>query len=78
MLAAIKWGDILQVLWVAPLAGLTVTVLFSLGIYGSTKAAEASRAKSGGVATLFGAVAALAFAGFAAAIAFGVFVIVDK
>ena len=76
--AEVKWGDIGQVLWAAPVAGVGVTLLFSLGIYGSTKAAEAGRNKSGGNATLFVALAALGFLGVAAAIVVGVYVILNK
>ena len=78
VLAEIKWGDIAQVLWAAPIAGIGVTVLFSLGLYGSTKAAEASREKRGGGAALFGVLAVLGFLAFACGIVFGVGVIVNK
>lgn len=78
VLAEIEWSKIVQVLWAAPLAGIGITILFSIGLLGSTRAAEASRAGNGGTATAYGVLAALAFVAFAAGVVFGVSVILNK
>ena len=43
MLAVVEWGLILEVIWVSLVAGIGATVLFSLVVFGSSRAAEARR-----------------------------------
>jgi hypothetical protein len=76
--AAIEWGKLAEVIWVSLVAGVGVTATFSVVIYGSARAAEASRTGRSSAATAFGALAALAFLVFAAGLVFGVSTILNK
>jgi uncharacterized membrane protein len=78
MTAAIEWGRLLQVVWVSLLAGVSVTALFSLVIYGSTRAAESRREGRGLAATAYGFFAVLAGLSVTAIVVFGIAVIVRK
>lgn len=78
MIAAIDIDALLELMWAAPLAVLTVTVSYGLVVNGVTRATEASRE---GKAVAAGAYAALAIAGaalFAAAVVFGLVVMISK
>lgn len=78
MIAAIDIDALLELVWAAPLAVLTVTVAYGLVVNGVTRAADASRE---GRTVQAGAYAALAFAGaalFFAAVIFGLIVMVSK
>jgi hypothetical protein len=78
MLGVIEWDKIAELLWVAPLAALAVSLSFSLVIMGSGRATDARRAGSGTAAMLYSLVALLATAAFVAVVVFGVVVIVKK
>jgi uncharacterized membrane protein len=78
MPAAIEWDKIAQLLWAAPVAGLAVTVAFSLLMLGLGRAAEARRDGASGLATVYTGLAALAGIGFAAVVIYGVQVITTK
>lgn len=76
MIAAIEWNLIGQVVWVSLVASILVTVLFSLVVYGSSRAAEARR--EGGNAAGFGALAAACSLAFLAVVVFAITVILNK
>ena len=78
MLATIEWDKIGELLWVAPLAALAVSVTFSLMIMGSARATDARRAGSGTTAMLYSVVALLSGVAFAAVVVYGVAIIVNK
>jgi hypothetical protein len=78
MLSTIEWDKIGELLWVAPLAALAVSVTFSLMIVGSARATDAQRAGAGTTAMLYSVVAIAAGLAFAAVVVFGVGVIVNK
>jgi hypothetical protein len=78
MPAVIEWDKIAELLWVAPLAALIVSVAFSLIIMGSARATDARRAGTGTAAMLYSVVTLLATAGFIAVVVFGVAIIVKK
>lgn len=78
MIAAIAWGDLAEVIWVATLAGVGVTAIYSLVIYSSGRAADARRDGNGGAAAVFGALAVLAFAVFAVGVIAGVTIMLNK
>jgi hypothetical protein len=78
VLAAIEWDKLVEVVWVSLLAGIGVTGVYSLIIFGGARAAEARRNGDGGAATLYGALAIAAFAVFAAGLVFGVAIILSK
>ena len=69
---------LLELVWAAPLAALTVTVAWGLVIWGSTRAADARRDCRAGVAALHAGVAAIGLALFAAAVVFGLVVMTSK
>lgn len=78
MTAAIDTDALLELMWAAPAAVLTITIAYGLVINGATRAAEARRA---GRAALAGAYAAVAFAGaalFLAAVVFGLVIMLSK
>jgi tetrahydromethanopterin S-methyltransferase subunit D len=78
MLAAVEAGDIFEVVWVSLLAGIFVSVTFSLVVLGGARSAEARRNGSGTASTVWAGLAVLAFAAFAAAVVFGVHVMLAK
>jgi len=69
---------LLELVWAAPLAALTVTVAWGLVIWGSTRAADARRDGRSGLATLHLGVAAIGAALFTAAVVFGIVVMTSK
>ena len=78
MLGAIEWDKIGELVWVAPVAALAISLTFSLMILGSGRAAEARRAGTGVAATLYTVLALLATAAFTSVVVYGVVVIVNK
>ena len=69
---AVDGGLLLQVVWVSLLAGVGISVLFSLVILGSAKAGDARRAGRGGAAAAFLALAVIALVVFAVGVGLGV------
>jgi hypothetical protein len=78
VLAAVKAGDIFEVVWVSLLAGVLVCLAYALVVLGTARSAEARRSGKGTAALAFGALAAIALAACAAALVFGVHVMVSK
>ncbi len=76
MLAAVDFHGLFEVVWVSFVAGVGVTVLFSLAIYGFGRADEQRRA---GEATVgYVALAVIALVVFGAAVIYGVAVMLEK
>jgi hypothetical protein len=67
-----------QVVWVSLVAGIGISALFSLVIYGADKATDHRRAGHAAVATAYTTLAVLAFALFAAGVVLGVETMLDK
>jgi hypothetical protein len=78
MLGVIEWDKIGELLWVAPVAALAVSLSFSLMIMGSGRATEARRTGASTTAMLYSFVALVATACFVAVVVFGVVVIIKK
>ncbi len=78
MLATIEWDKIGELLWVAPLTALGVSISFSLMIMGSARATDAQRTGAGTTAMLYSIVALVSGLAFAAIVVLGVGVIVNK
>jgi hypothetical protein len=80
MIAAIEWGKIGELLWVAPVAGLAVSITYSFMIVGWARASEARRGEGGGggTALAYGALGVLSTLAFLSILVFGVLVIVKK
>jgi hypothetical protein len=76
--AVIEWDKIGELLYVAPLAGLAVSITYALMIVGWSRAGEARRAGSGGTAVAYSALGALATLGFLGVVVFGVTIIINK
>jgi Na+/H+-dicarboxylate symporter len=77
-LGAIDWGKLLELVWAAAAAGIAVAIVFATLIVGATRASDERRAGHAGAAAAYTALAALATLGFAAGVAFGIWVIVSK
>jgi len=69
-------SELLELVWVAPLAVLAVATTFSLALLGATRAGERRRAGEAGGALGFSALAVVAGLTFAAIVVAGVGVIV--
>ena len=78
MTAAIDGAGLLEVVWVSLLAGIGVTLMFSLVVLGSGRSERSRRSGHGSAATVYGALAVLAFAVFLAGVVFGVNVMLSK
>jgi len=78
VVAKIEWGKIGELLWVAPVAALVVSLTFSLLVLGSARAGEARRDGAGGVAALYGVLAVVAGLAFLGGVVYGVSVITTK
>ena len=76
MIASIDVGKLLELAWVTPVAAIVVSLVFSLAVLGSARAAEASRAGSNGLAAAYGALAVLSLLAFAGVAVAGILVIV--
>ena len=76
MVAAIEWGLLLDVIWQALIAGIGVTALFSLVVFGSSRAAEARR--EGENPALYGVVALVSLLAVAAVVVLAITVILQK
>jgi ABC-type uncharacterized transport system permease subunit len=76
--AAVEFGKLAQVVWVSLLAGIGVTAVFSLVIFGSAQSAEHRREGRGRHATAYGVLAAVAMLIVAAGVVFAITVILHK
>jgi hypothetical protein len=78
MLAAVKAGDIFEVIWVSLAASAFVAVTFSFVVLGMARSTEARRTGRENAAVGYAGLAVLAFAVFAAVVAYGVHVMLTK
>jgi hypothetical protein len=76
--AAIEFGKLLEVVWVSLVAGVAVTAVFSVVIYGGAQAGEARREGRGGAATGHAVLAAVAMAVVALGVVFAISTILNK
>jgi hypothetical protein len=77
-LAAVDWGQLLELVWVAALAGVGVAACFSLIILGASRASECRRADRTVPATAYGALSVVATVVFLGTVAFAIIVISTK
>ena len=77
-MAAIDFHALGQVMWVSLVAGIGVTVLFSVVIWGADKAEHARRGGQDGQALAYGVLTVAAMVLFAAAVIVGVAVMLNK
>jgi hypothetical protein len=78
VLAAVEAGDIFEVIWASLLAGVFVSVTYSLVVLGGARSAEARRNGDGTAAMVWAGLAVLAFAAFAIAVVYGVHTMLAK
>ena len=78
MLAEIDTDALLELVWAAPLAALTVSLTFALCVHGVARSNDARRVGNSTGATVYGALAILAALAFVAAVVIGVFVMTSK
>lgn len=72
----LAYTELIDLIWVAPLAVVAVSVTFSLALLGGTRSGELRRDGRGGAATAYGVMGILAGLAFAAIVVAGVGVIV--
>jgi hypothetical protein len=77
-MAAIDFHALGQVIWVSLVAGVGVSVLFSVVIFGADKAAGARREGEDSQALAYGALAVAAMVIFSVAVVVGVIVMLRK
>lgn len=78
MTIATDTAALLDLVWAAPLAAVTVTISWAMVIWGSTRAADSRRDGRSGLAALHLGVAAIGATLFAAAVVFGLVVMTSK
>ena len=78
LFAEVELSHLLEVIWVSLVAGVAVTIMFAVVVFGSARSSEARRAGQSGAAVAYAGLAVLAFAAFAAAVAFGVHIMLSK
>ncbi len=78
LLGVIEWDKIGELLYVAPIAGLAVSLAYALMIVGWSRAGDARRDGAGGVALAYSALGTVATIAFVGVVAFGVTVIINK
>jgi hypothetical protein len=78
MLAAVDFGKLFELVWVAVLAGLATGVLFATLIYGATRATDLRREGRHGAAGAAFALSGVAVVACLAGLAFGLTIIVSK
>jgi hypothetical protein len=78
MTAAVDSAALLELVWAAPLAAITVSVAWGLVVWGSTRAADARREHRSGLVAVHVGVAAIGAALFLAAVVFGLIVMTSK
>ena len=77
-LAAVNTEGLLDLVLVAPIAAIAVSLAFALALRGTAKASETARAGGGSSAFAWGVLAVVASLTVLAAIVFGIGVIVTK
>jgi hypothetical protein len=76
--AAVDAAGLLEVIWVSLVAGVSVTLTFSLIVLGSVRGATSRRSGADGAAFAYGALAVFAFAVFVAGVVFGLNIMLSK
>jgi hypothetical protein len=78
VIAAIEWGKLLELIWVAALAAAVVSVIYALVIFGAARAEAAHRRGAHVSSIAFGLLSVVALAAFLGTVVFAVSVIVTK
>jgi NCAIR mutase (PurE)-related protein len=75
--SAVDWAKLLEVVWTAALAGIGVTAIFSLAVFGMARSLD-TRTDRPGASALYAVVGLAGFAASLAAIVWGVVLITSK
>jgi len=78
MFAAVEAGDLLEVIWVSLVAGVVVSVSYSVVVLGTARSTDARRNHHGTAALVWAGIAVLAFAAFAGVVVYGVHIMLSK
>jgi hypothetical protein len=78
MLAAVNVGDLVEVIWVSLVAGIGVTLAFSLVVLGSARSTAARRLGREAAAIGYATLAATAFLVFLVGLVVGVNIMLSK
>jgi hypothetical protein len=78
LLAAVKAGDIFEVVWVSLVAGAVVTTTYSFVVLGLARSADAARRNDGAAAIAYATLAVVCFVVFAATVVLGVNIMLSK
>ena len=78
ILAKIDLTGLEEVVLYSLVAGLGVTVVFALTVYGATRSTDMRRAGHNAIATIYGVLAILGGVATLAAIAYGIYLMQDK
>jgi hypothetical protein len=70
--------SLLKLLWTSLLAGVGVSVVFSLAIFGATRSRDMRRAGRGSAATAFAVLGTVALLGSAAIVVYGMLLVAHK
>ena len=76
--SVVDGADLVEVLWVSFAAGLGVTTVFAIGLFGATRTADMRRDGHIVEAIAYGVVALVATLGVAAAVVFAIVVMANK
>ena len=76
VLGVVEWSQILEVIWVSLVAGVGSTAIFSLVVFGTSRATEARR--QGNNPAAFGALAVVGMIAFLGIVVFAITVILHK
>ena len=78
MFVAVQVSDLLEVVWVSLVAGVGITLTFSLVVLGGARYATARREGRSGEAAVYGGLATIALLVFIAGVVFGVNIMLSK
>ena len=78
VLAAIDAGLLFEVIWVSLVAGVAVTILFSLVVLFGARSAEARRGGAAGASMTYAVLALLSIAAFGVVVGYGVHIMLSK
>ena len=74
----INWNAAWQAVWTAAVAGVGVTVVFSLAVLGATRTADMRRDQRPGQAAVYGTIALVAVAATLGAVVYAITLITTK
>jgi hypothetical protein len=74
----IDWSAAWQAVWTSAVAGVGVTVVYSVAVYGATRTADMRREERPAQATLYGVLALLAVAATLGAVVYAITLITTK